>query len=152
MNDPKIKVKGKKFKYRVKIKLTEKGEGIIESIGKPNIILSAPVEFGGKEGFWTPEDLFVASVNACLMTTFSYYARKQGFKFVSFESYAEGVLELVEMRYVFAGITARPKIVVNTSEDMKIAEKILSISQKICIISNSIKTKFILEPEIVPIS
>jgi len=74
--------------YSASIKLTGKGESIIESKVKPSIELSAPVEFGGKSGFWTPEELLVASVNACLMTTFSYYSVKKDFKFISYESRA----------------------------------------------------------------
>jgi organic hydroperoxide reductase OsmC/OhrA len=97
MNDYKVKVKGKRFIYRTNIKLTGKGEGIIESGNKPSIELSTPVEFGGKPGVWTPEELLVASVNACIMTTFSYYAGKRGFKFISYESSSEGIIELVEM-------------------------------------------------------
>jgi organic hydroperoxide reductase OsmC/OhrA len=70
--------------YRTSIKLFVKGECIIKSKDKPAIELSAPVEFGGKKGVWTPEDLLVASVNSCLLTTFSYYAKKRGFDFVSY--------------------------------------------------------------------
>ncbi|MDO9581283.1 MAG: OsmC family protein, partial [Bacteroidales bacterium] len=110
MNDYKVKVKGKRFIYRTNIKLTGKGEGIIESGNKPFIELSTPAEFGGKPEVWTPEDLLVASVNACLMTTFSYYAGKKGFKFISYESSAEGIVELVEMQYLFSRITIKPKI------------------------------------------
>jgi organic hydroperoxide reductase OsmC/OhrA len=149
MNDSKIRTKSKKFISSVNIKLTGKGKGVIEASEKPDIELSAPVEFGGIKGLWTPEDLFVASVNACLMTTFSHYAKKKNFSFVSFESSAEGILELVEMRYVFGEIKVKPKIVVSTPDDIKVAERILNISQKVCVISNSIKPKLILEPEIV---
>ena len=148
MNNSKIRIKSKKFIYNVNIKLTGKGKGIIKASDKPDIELSAPVEFGGSKGLWTPEDLFVASVNACLMTTFSHYAGKKDFKFVGFESSAEGILELVEMQYIFVEIIVKPKILVSKSEDIKVAEKILNISQKVCIISNSIKPKLILEPEI----
>jgi organic hydroperoxide reductase OsmC/OhrA len=152
MNDSKIRIKSKKFIYRVNIKLAGKGKGVITASDKPDIELSAPVEFGGIKGLWTPEDLFVASINACLITTFLYYAEKQDFEYVSFESSAEGFLELVEMRYVFKEIKANPKIVVNNPEDIKLARKLLSISQKVCIISNSIKPKLILDPEIESIS
>ena len=148
MNDSKIKVKGKKFIYRTSIKLSGKVEGIIRSKDKPSIGLSAPVEFGGKEGVWTPEDLLVASVNACLLTTFSYYAKKQGLDFGSYESSAEGIVELVEMQYIFSEITIKPKIIVESDKDIGVAENLLEISKKSCFISNSLKSKVILEPEV----
>ena len=152
MNNPKIKVKSKKFTYRTSIKLFGKGECIIKSKDKPAIELSAPVEFGGKKGFWTPEDLLVASVNACLLTTFSYYAKKRGFDFVSYESSAEGIIELVEMQYLFSEITIKPKIIVKSKEDIEVAENLIKISKKSCLISNSLKSKVILEQEIESIS
>jgi len=152
MNDYKVKVKGKRFIYRTNIKLTGKGEGIIESGNKPSIELSTPVEFGGKPGVWTPEELLVASVNACIMTTFSYYAGKRGFKFISYESSSEGIIELVEMKYLFSRITIKPKITVGSKGDIGVAENLLKISKESCFVSNSVKANVILEPEIELIS
>lgn len=152
MNDSKVKVKGKKFIYKTSIKLSEKAEGIIKSKDKPSIELSAPVEFGGKKGVWAPEDLLVASVNACIMTTFSYYAEKRGLDFVSYESSAEGIIELVEMQYLFSEITIKPKIIVKSKEDIEVAENLIEISKKNCFISNSLKSKVILEQEVKSIS
>jgi peroxiredoxin-like protein len=148
MNDYKVKVRSKRFRYSNSIKLTEKGEGTIESMDKPSIKLSTPVEFGGKAGIWTPEELLVASVNSCLMTTFSYYAAKKDFKFISYESQAEGIIELFEMKYSFSRITIKPKIKVSSKGDIETAENLLKISENNCFITNSIKAKIILEPEI----
>jgi organic hydroperoxide reductase OsmC/OhrA len=152
MNDYKVKVKGKRFIYRTNIKLTGKGKGIIDSENKSPIELSTPVEFGGKPATWTPEDLLVASVNACLMTTFSYYARKKGFKFISYESSAEGIVELVEMKYLFSRITIKPKVKVESKGDIGVAENLLEISKEGCFVSNSVKSEVLLEPEIESIS
>lgn len=131
MNNSKVKVKGKKFIYRTSIKLSGKAEIIIESGNKSSIELSTPVEFGGKKGVWTPEDLLVASVNACLLTTFSYYVKKQGLDFVSYKSSAEGIVELVEMQYIFSEITIKPKIIVESDKDIEVAENLLEISKKV---------------------
>ena len=148
MNDQKVRLKSKKFKYKTNIKLNDSGEGIIESKDKNSIKLSAPVEFGGIPGLWTPEDLLVASANGCLMTTFLFYTKKRGFKFESYESSAEGIIELVDMRYKFTEIKIRPKVIVKSKKDIEEAEKLLKISKKSCLISNSLSSKVILEPEI----
>jgi organic hydroperoxide reductase OsmC/OhrA len=148
MNDYKGKIRGKRYMYRAGIKLTGRGEGEIKSIGKPSIKLSTPVEFGGKAGIWTPEELLVASVNSCLMTTFSYYAAKKDFKFISFESQAEGIVELSEMKYCFSRITLKPKITVSSNVDIETAKNLLKISKDGCFISNSLKAEITMEPEI----
>ena len=152
MNDSRARIKSKKFRYKTDIKLNDYGEGIVESEDRTSIKLSAPVEFGGLPGLWTPEDLLVASVNACLMTTFLYYAKKQGFKFESYESSAEGTIELVNMQYLFTEIKIKPKVTVKSKEDIEKAEKLLKISKKSCLISNSLRSKVILESEIGAVS
>ena len=152
MNDSRARIKSKKFRYKTDIKLNDYGEGIVESEDRTSIKLSAPVEFGGLPGLWTPEDLLVASVNACLMTTFLYYAKKQGFKFESYESSAEGTIELVDMQYLFTEIKIMPKVTLKSKEDIEKAEKLLNISKKSCLISNSLKFKVILESEVEVVS
>ena len=152
MNDSRIRVKSKKFKYKADIKLNDHGEGIVESADRTSIKLSAPVEFGGIPGLWTPEDLLVASVNACLMTTFLFYTKKRGFKFKSYESSVEGIIELVDMQYKFTEIKIMPKVIVKSKEDIEEAEKLLKISKKNCLISNSLRSKVILESEIGAVS
>ena len=152
MNNSRIRIKSKKFKYKTNIKLNDSGEGIIGSGNKTSIKLSAPAEFGGIPGLWTPEDLLVASVNACLMTTFLFYTKKRGFNFESYESSAEGTIELVDMQFKFTEIKIMPKVIVKSKEDIEAAEKLLTISRKSCLISNSLKYKVILESEIEAIS
>lgn len=148
MNDSRVRFKGKIFKYETTIKLNDNGEGIIGSKNRTSIKLSAPVEFGGMPGLWTPEDLLVASINSCLMTTFLYYAKRKRFKFESYESSAEGIIELVDMQYQFTEIIIKPKVIVRSKEDIEAAQNLLKISKNSCLISNSLKPKVILESEV----
>ncbi|MEA2015830.1 MAG: OsmC family protein [Actinomycetota bacterium] len=148
MNKPKFKVRGKRFIYRTSIEMTGKGKGIIDSADKPSIELSTPVESGGILSTWTPEELMLTSVNACLMTTFSYYASKKGLEALSYESFSEGVIELVETRYQFSRITLKPKLKIKSIEDIDKANNLLEISKEGCFVSNSLNSEIILEPEI----
>ena len=148
MNKPKFKVRGKRFIYKTGIKMTGKGKGIIDSVDKPSIKLTTPVEFGGIPSTWTPEELMLASVNACLMTTFSYYANKKGLETISYESFSEGIIELVEARYQFSRITLKPKLKIKSKEDIDKASNLLKISKEGCFVSNSLNFDIMLEPEI----
>ena len=38
----------------------------------PHLTVATPPEFGGPESVWSPEELFVASVGSCLLSTFLY--------------------------------------------------------------------------------
>ena len=46
----------------------------------------------------------------------------------------------------------KPKIIVKSKEDIEVAENLIKISKKSCLISNSLKSKVILEPEVESIS
>lgn len=144
-----VKLKSKKFIYRTKVSWVREKRGILSSAGKPDIEIAVPPEFRGHENIWTPEDLFVASVNACIKTTFLYYAQKNNLEFLSYESEAEGILERVENRFMFTEIKIMPKIKIATDSQAEKAKKIITLSEKSCLISNSVKSNVELLPEII---
>ena len=59
----------KSWRYTNTVTWKENKKGVLTSEGKPDLEVATPSEFGGPEGSWTPEDLLVASVNSCIMTT-----------------------------------------------------------------------------------
>ena len=143
-----VKKKNKKFIYRTNIKWNNEKRGLLSSVGKPDIEIATPPEFQGHAGIWTPEDLFIASVNSCIMTTFLYYAKKENIKFLSYESEAEGVLERTENQLVFSHITVRPKIKIILSTQKGKIEELMKRAEANCLISNSIKSNVETVPEI----
>ena len=143
-----IKQKSRKFIYRTNVSWTEEKKGILCSAGKPTIEVATPPEFKGHEGMWTPEELFVASVNICIKTTFLHYVQKSNFEFLSYESEAEGVLEKVGNQFMFSEIKVRPKIAVTSSNQIGKAKELIELAEKNCLISNSIVSKVTVYPEI----
>ena len=141
-------IKSKKFTYKTTVTWREEMKGFLCSFGKETIEIATPPEFKGHEGMWTPEDLFVASVNVCIKTTFLHYAKKEGLEFLSYESDAEGILERVEKQFLFSEIKTTPKIVVASNDDIEKAKKLVELSEKNCLISNSIKSKVTVYPEV----
>ena len=140
--------KSRKFLYRTNVSWIEEKKGYLCSEGKPTIEVSTPPEFKGHEGMWTPEELFVASVNICIKTTFLHYAEKNGFKFLSYQSHAEGTLEKVDNTLMFSEIRVEPKIKVSSQKDIQKAKELIELSEKNCLISNSIKSKVEVIPKI----
>lgn len=110
--------------------------------------MATPPEFKGHEGIWSPEDLFVASANICLMTTFLAFAERAGLAFTSYESDAEGLLELVEGKFQFTKIVLKPQVTLKQGEDAAKAKEILEKAEASCLISNSMKTGVTLEPTV----
>ncbi len=143
-----MKQKSRKFVYKTSVSWIEERKGILCSSGKPTIEVSAPAAFKGQEGMWTPEELFVASVNTCIKLTFIHYAQRDKLEFLSYESEAEGTLESVEGRFMFSELKVRPKIKLSSSNQIEKAKELIQLSEKNCLITNSIKSKVEVIPEI----
>jgi organic hydroperoxide reductase OsmC/OhrA len=144
-----VAIRGKSYKYTISVRWTGEKKGALTADGKPPVEVATPPEFKGHEGIWSPEDLYVASVNACIMTTFLSFAGRAGLGFEEYESEAEGLLEFLDDRFVFTKIVVRPRIVLRPGEERAKAEEILHKAERNCLVSNSIRTEVSLEPTIV---
>ncbi|MBK7417925.1 MAG: OsmC family protein [Nitrospira sp.] len=143
-----MEVRSKVYTYRTAVKWTEQKKGTITCEGKPDIQVATPPEFKGHEGIWSPEDLYVASANICLMTTFLAVAERAGLTFTSYHCEAEGRLELVEGKFQVTVITLRPQIALQSGSDAAKAKELIEKAEANCLISNSMKTRIALEPTI----
>jgi organic hydroperoxide reductase OsmC/OhrA len=134
--------------YEVDIKWNTERKGTLSSPVLPvRMEVATPPEFPkGMKDIWTPEHLFVASVNACLMATFLAIAENSKFDFISFDSNAVGIVSKIDGKLVVSQITLKPNVIISTSQKEDQLIRILEMSEKACLISNSIKTKIILEP------
>jgi len=138
----------KSFTYKTKVTWLsdKKVETTVE--GKPPLKVATPPEFGGPEGIWSPEELFLASINSCLLTTFLAIAERHNLRFISYESYAEGTVEMSGGRYMFTRVILRPKITVDSQEMAPNIRRALEGAEKRCFISNSVKSQVTVEPQV----
>ena len=138
-----------KYFYTTEVEWTGERHGDLRAPVLPKMQVDAPPEFKGHEGVWTPEHLFVASVNSCFMTTFLAIAENSKLEFVSFSADAKGKLENLEGKgFMMTEVVLRPKLLISHARDAERAGRILQKAEKHCLISNSIKTETRLEPEI----
>jgi peroxiredoxin-like protein len=143
-----MEVRSKRYTYRASVRWLEQKRGMMTSAGKPDVQVATPPEFKGHEGIWSPEDLFVASVNVCIMSTFLAFAERAGLAFTAYESDAEGILELVEGKFQVTSIAVKPTVRLKPGEDVGKAKDLLAKAEANCLISNSIKSTVTLVPTI----
>jgi organic hydroperoxide reductase OsmC/OhrA len=137
------------YVYESEIEWSREKEGTSRGSQVPPIAVGAPPEFKGRAGNWTPEHLFVASVNTCLMLTLLAIAENSKLNLVSYSSTAKGKLEKVSgAGYQITEIVVKPKVVVASEEDVRRMPRILEKAKEGCFISNSIKSAVKLEPEV----
>jgi organic hydroperoxide reductase OsmC/OhrA len=135
--------------YDTEVEWSEGKVATLRSSELPDLRIAPPPEFQGVPGIWTPEHLYVASVNACFVATFLAVADLSKLEFVSFSSGARGKLEKVEgSGYEITEIVLRPALVVRQSGDVDRAARVLEKAKQNCLISKSIKTVVKLEAEI----
>lgn len=136
------------YYYSTEVRWTGGRKGVLNSAGLKEIEIASPPEFKGEPNIWTPEHLFVASVNICLMTTFLAIADLSKLPFSGYSSSATGKLEKVNGKYMISEIILKPKVIIPEERHRERCLKIVEKSEANCLISNSIKTRVIVEPEI----
>ncbi len=135
--------------YNTKVEWKEGRIGELTSEGMESITVATPPDFPkGVPNIWSPEHLFTASVNICLMTTFLAIAENSNLKFKSFTSDASGKVEKTDGGYLFTEIELKPKIIIADEKDRERAGRIIEKAKNACLISNSIKSKVTMETEI----
>lgn len=104
--------------------------------GKHIATVSPPPEFGGKEGYCVPEEIFAASLASCINTLFLLIARNSNLKLKSLETKAtlkmnaEGLDKLIFTNIHF---NMKTKLEKNDDErERKKANAVFQIAQKIC--------------------
>ena len=118
-------------------------EGVLSSIS-----FSAPPEFLGEAGRWTPEHFLVAAVASCFVCTFSGMAERSRLEFASFNLDAEGVLGNEDGTWRFAEIKLRPVASILKEKDRKRAIRLLEKAEKSCLIARSLEFKVVLLPDV----
>ena len=107
----------------------------------PVIGAGAPPEFKGKEDNWSPEHLFVASLNTCYTLTLLAIAEFSKIALVSVSSTAKGKLEKVQGGgFQITEIVVKPRVVLASVNDLTRMPRILEKAKENCFVSNSIKS------------
>jgi peroxiredoxin-like protein len=115
----------------------------------PAIEAGAPPEFKGQEGVWSPEHLFVASLNSCYLLTLLAIAEFSKIGIVSLSSSAKGKLEKVAgSAYQVTEIVVKPRVVITSANDLARMPRIFEKAKENCFVSNSIKSTIKIEPEV----
>ncbi len=147
-NTDQTKTRHRTFTFKTSVSWLEAKAGTLAAEGKQSLRVASPPEFKGEAGVWTPEDLFVASVEACHMATFMTFAGKRELPVISYKSHANGVLEYVDGDYRFTRIVIFPTIVVATPAVEAEVASLLREAQKHCLVANSIASIVEVNPTI----
>jgi len=95
-------------------------------------------EFEGNPETLNPEEMFVAAVNNCLMTTFFYFARKLNIEILSYYSNAKGRLEKQKDGFRFTRVVVQAEVMLAQQQLVDKVRQIGDLAEKYCLVSRSI--------------
>ena len=82
------------------------------------------------------------------MTTFLSVAENSKLLFSSFSCKSKGKLEQIEGKFIISEIILEPIVTITDEKDRERAGKVLQKSETACLISNSVKSKVIMNPTV----
>ena len=136
-------------RYRVFAWWSAGRTGLAKSNSAPNAIhFTAPPEFGGVEGRWTPEDLLLCSIASCYTTTFRALAENAKFEYVDFGVEVEGQVSKAELGYAFGDVVIRPSLAISTEDQRERGLRLLQKAKKVCLVSSALRVEQTLEPQV----
>ncbi|HEY7540971.1 MAG TPA: OsmC family protein [Methylomirabilota bacterium] len=135
-------------RYEVRIAGGPVGRATLASPGVPDLVTAAPADFGGPGDAWSPEQLLLASVNACFLLTFRAIAQASRIEFTSLAVDGEGIVDRGNGRMRFTEIVLHPRLALPAGADPTRVRWALEKAEKTCLVSASLSTPIRLEPEI----
>jgi organic hydroperoxide reductase OsmC/OhrA len=139
----------KEHTYRVTAWWTSGQTGLTKSESAPNALhFTAPPQFGGMEGRWTPEDLLLSAVASCFTTTFQVVARDSKFEYTDLEVVVEGTVDKTETGYYFTRIVIAPRLTIPDEQKQARALDLLKKTKSLCLVARALTTAQEFEPRV----
>jgi len=128
----------------------ETGNGTMTSGTRMPVFFAPPVEFGGTDKVWSPEQLLASAVATCYMTTFLHFAELLKVKISAFDVDVKMEIEKLDKSgFKVTKYLVRPKISFDMHQSTETIENLLSKAKRYCIVSNSVKGDISVEPVII---
>ena len=113
-------------------------EAELKAGDKPAIAVMPPPEFGGKEGYWTPEEAFIGSIHSCLLMTTLYFVKQMKIQLSACESEATGSLGKTAQGLRFNGVKVSFHGTVAGADDGEKFEQAVAQAEKFCPVSAAV--------------
>jgi organic hydroperoxide reductase OsmC/OhrA len=115
-------------------------------VGKPPLIGSADVNFGGDINLYNPEDLLLTSLSACHLLSYLALCAKMGITVLSYSDNAEGKMSREKGKMRFTEVILHPQVTIAPDEDIQKAIDLHQKAHDICFIANSVAFPVLNQP------
>ncbi len=134
--------------YKVSASAAAAGNVELSSDGLPALSSGPPAEFGGSGDLWSPETLLVGALADCYVLTFRAVARASSFPWLRLSCDADGTVDRSDGATRFTRFVIRARLVLAAGGDEARGRRLLEKAKSGCIIGNSLRAEYVLEPTI----
>ena len=120
--------------------LTKNGktDAVISMSVIADVIVGPPAPYGGNDNTLNPEELFVASINSCIMLVFYHFLKKYELEVCRYQSNAEGVVEKTKDGLRFTKVLVKAEIELEVDDYAHKITEAAKLAEKYCLVSNSV--------------
>ncbi len=123
-------------------------EGSLATAEIPALRVGPPPQFDGRTGHHSPEDLLLAAVATCHMTTLVSLARRKELPIRSYTAKASGTLEKTKEGLRFTSIRLRVEAATDAGRETELGS-LIELAEMHCIVSNALRLKVDLEVTVI---
>lgn len=126
------------FQAGIKWRSNRFGEVFVGEEKQSRGLVNPPPVFGGFEGTYSAEDMILASLASCQMSSFLFFVDANGINLISYENNVTGTLTKGKDGFSYTHFRIDVNVVVGSGHTEK-AEEAIELAKRFCIISNSLK-------------
>jgi uncharacterized OsmC-like protein len=134
--------------YETRVEGGPTGHSRLSAPGLPTIEFDSPPDFDGPGDAWSPEHLFVAAVQTCLLLTLRGVAKASKIEVLGIEVGGTGKVDRIDGVTRFTEIVLRPRVLVAAGTDRDRVLRVIEKSEKTCLVASSLSTRVRVEAEI----
>lgn len=106
--------------------------------GTGEIRVGPPPAYGGSPDALNPEEMFVASINSCLMLVFYHFANQRKVDIASYRSSATGKVEKTPNGLRFTDVNVKATVTLGDQKRIGEVAKLAELAEKYCLVSKSV--------------
>ena len=106
--------------------------------GTGMIQVGPPLAYGGSTDTLNPEELFVASINSCIMLVFYHFANQRKVDIMQYDSVAKGTVAKTPNGLRFTQVQVEATVSLEDSGQTDQVAKLTELAEKYCLVSNSV--------------
>ncbi|MFA5507906.1 MAG: OsmC family protein [Vulcanimicrobiota bacterium] len=135
-----------KYKFQTSYHWSGENRGHAEPEDGPQIAIAPPPIFKGPKGLWSPEDLFLASLETCFFLSLLFELKGSSIELLSYQSTASGTVERIDGGLCFSHVEICPRATIRGN--LTDFENLVQKAHAACLVSRSVNTDVVLKHEV----